>query len=333
MSSYLLGSKPRATPLTVPPAAQPAILPLGEVWSIYFQRHIVTKLISSDTAKQAWKQLEPFFGTLPASNLTQATVDDYADKRMSGLLGRKVGSPTVLKELAYIRAALKFCADREFVPSTFVRKLTLPEPGEPRQRWLREDEIKRLKDAAYEMRIRQGGPTADRLSRMERFIALALETAGRQQALLDLTWDRVDFEIRVIELDVPGRKKTKKRRATVPISDVLLPVLERAYAERINDLVLDNKGKCWALLQHVAIEAGFADDSKRARFGQKPKATGISPHVFRHTAATMMARRGVPLWKISKILGNSLAMVERVYAKYQPDDLRDAVNLISNRPK
>jgi hypothetical protein len=42
-----------------------------------------------------------------------------------------------------------------------------------------------------------------------------------------------------------------------------------------------------------------------------------------------MARRGVPLWTIAKVLANTLAMVERVYAKHAPDDLRDAVGMIS----
>jgi integrase len=76
------------------------------------------------------------------------------------------------------------------------------------------------------------------------------------------------------------------------------------------------------------IEAGLTDVEKPAA-GQKPKSTGISPHVFRHTAATQMARRGIPLFLIAKALGNSMRMVERVYAKHAPDDLRAAMDMIS----
>ena len=39
--------------------------------------------------------------------------------------------------------------------------------------------------------------------------------------------------------------------------------------------------------------------------------------------------RAVPLWIIAKVLGNSLAMVERTYAKHCPDDLRQAVDTIT----
>jgi len=42
-----------------------------------------------------------------------------------------------------------------------------------------------------------------------------------------------------------------------------------------------------------------------------------------------MAGRGVPLSKIGKILGNTLPVVERVYAKHCPNDLCEAVDTIT----
>ncbi|MCP8894348.1 tyrosine-type recombinase/integrase [Shinella daejeonensis] len=173
-----------------------------------------------------------------------------------------------------------------------------------------------------------------RLSRVKRFLWLALETAGHKSAILELSWDRVDFETNVIELNVPGRKLTKKRRAVVPISKSLRPILLRAYEERLNKkshdgLVCSNLGAIWAPIQHVVIRSGLPGKRAKVPAGTKPKSTGISPHVLRHTAATHMARRGVPLWIIAKVLGNTLAMVEKVYAKHCPDDLRQAVDQIS----
>ena len=44
----------------------------------------------------------------------------------------------------------------------------------------------------------------------------------------------------------------------------------------------------------------------------------LSPHVLRHTAATHMARRGVPLWIIAKCLGNSVEMIEKTYGHWIP---------------
>lgn len=304
-----------------------AALTIDEAWAVYKAKHVEKKVAGVYNAELAWRQMEPFFGAKPVSFVTQDSVDEYVEKRTAGKLGRKVKPQTVAKELSYLMAALKFCADpkRKVIDPSLVQKVDLPEPGDPRDRWLTKPEIQKLLDAAA--RLRRGS----RLSRAERFIWLALETAGRAEALLDLTWDRVDFETNVIHLDVPGRRRTKKGRSTVPISTALRPILERAYDERVSDLVLDNKAKVWSMIQLVAIEAGLGSGTRpKVLRSEKPKATGISPHVLRHTAATHMARRGVPLFIIAKILGNSIRMVEKVYAKHAPDDLRDAVNLISN---
>lgn len=300
-------------------------LTLADVWNVYYRRHVATKVASVESAEFAWLKLEPHFGSLPASGYTQAEVDAYVDKRTGGNLGRKVKPQSAAKELSYLGAAVKFCADprRGVIAPEYARKISLPEPGEARDRWLRTEEIQRVLDAAA--RLRRG----DRLSRGERFLWLALETAARKQAILDLTWDRVDFETNTIRFDVPGRRKTKKTRATVPISKALLPVLKRMHHERIGDLVLDNKGAVWATVQRVVIEAGLGGKVKKPAPGTKPKATGISPHVLRHTAATHMARRRVPLYIVAAILGNSVRMVEKVYGHHAKEDLQDAVDMIS----
>ncbi len=118
----------------------------------------------------------------------------------------------------------------------------------------------------------------------------------------------------MIHYDVPGRIKTKKRRASVPISKALRPVLERALAERTGPYVLDNTAEIWKAIAGIAEAA---------------RVEGVSPHVLRHTAATHMSRRGVPLWIVANVLGNRLNMVEKVYAKHCPQAMADAVEHIS----
>lgn len=314
------------------PAPDGAGLTLSEVWSKYFTQHVLRNA-GQYGAEQAWKQLQPHFGALAASGLTQSAVDLYVNKRTTGRLGRLVKPHTVTKELAYIRAAVKFCADprRKIIPAEFANVLTLPAQAPARDRWLRTEEIQKLLDAAARMRAATG---AKRLSRVERFLWLALETAGRKSAILDLTWGRVDFETNVIRLDVPDRKKTKKRRATVPMSKALRPIMERAFAERLDPrradgLVMDNKGEVWDLIQQTVLAAGLAPSQPTPIKRRKRKATGISPHVMRHTAATHMARRKVPLYIIAEILGNSLKMVAEVYGHHAKDDLQHAVDAIS----
>jgi integrase len=301
---------------------------VAEVWKAYDTKHVQTDAIVAagrETIEQAWKNLEPHFGDVKVRDVSQAVVDDYVEKRRAGRIGHNRAAPaTIRRELAYLLASFRFAASKKggaLIAVTDIDEIKLPAGSPPRDRWLKIDEMKRLLQAAADMR------RGDRLSRGERFLWLGLETAARKEAIMDLTWDRVDFEAGVIHFDVPGRRQTSKRRAAVPISTSLRPVLERAFKEREGVLVMDNKAPIWATIQFIAIRAGFSEQTVKS--GGKPKRTGISPHVLRHTAATHMARRGVPLWVIAQILGNTLAMVERVYAKWQPSDPAGTVDHIS----
>ena len=268
---------------------------VAEVWAAYDGAHVAA-LAAPDTARYAWQALAPHFATLATDQVPEA-VPGYIAAR-----GRKVRGSTIRRELVTLRACLNWAAGakggRRLIEP--VAPFRLPPDGNPRDRWLTDAEIDKLLAASDDPRITL-------------FMRVALETAGRKSALLDLTWDRVDFETKVIHLEVPDRQRTKKRRASVPISPNLLPHLEEAWRGRRGNSVF-GAGDVYQQVVRIAALAGVK---------------GATPNVFRHTAATKMARRGVPLWIIAKILGNSLEIVERTYAKHEPADLRDAVSLIS----
>lgn len=309
------------------PASVAAGFTIADLWAVYDKKHIEHNVTSPMTMRNAWKRLEPHFGTMMPAAINQDVVDAYIKARTTGRIGLRAQSSTIRRELVALRAYMNWSAapKRKIIQPAHLPAFDLPSDSPPRDRWLRTDEIQRLLNAAASMRGK-----AERMPRGERFLWLALETAGRKTAILELTWDRVDFETGVIHLAVPGRKVTKNRRASVPVSKALRPVLERMHRERINTFVMDNQSDVWATVQCIAERAGFGDPCKTPRWnGMKPRKTGISPHVLRHTAATQMARRGVPLYDIAGVLGNSLAMVEKVYAKHCPERLRAAVDRIS----
>jgi len=287
---------------------------ISELWTLYDEKHVQRNVTSTASLAECWKNLEAHFGASAVSQVSQDTVDKYEEKRRNGRIGRGAGNGTIRKELAALRACLNWCADpkRRILDAAKLPNFDLPPDSEPRDRWLRTPEIQKLLKAASEVSARMG----NRMGRGERFCWLALETGARAEAIRQLTWGRVDFEQWTIDYNVPGRKLTKKRRTVVPISQALREPLLRMYAERLADdgHVLDTDAEVWKLVKTIAANAGLLD---------------VSPHVLRHTAATHMARRGVPLWIIAKVLGNTLAMVERVYAKHCPDDLRSAVDMIS----
>lgn len=300
---------------------------VGELWAVYDKRHLET-VASPATPRYAWRNMEGHFSSLYLSDLTADSVEHYVAKRTAGKIGKKPAkAATVRRELGALVACLNWCADPRRKPALVAKGdlpiIDLPEGSGPRERWLRPNETAALFEAARKL-------SGDgRMSRVERFLWLALETTKRKEAIMSLTWDRVDFEVGMIDFDEPGRRRTKKKRGVVAISDSLRPVLKRMYDERQGDLVMDHKGAIWASVQSVVVAAGLGVRGQPAGVTRrKPLATGISPHTLRHTAATNMVRNGVDLFTVAGILGNSIKMVEEVYAKHCPAHQLAAVNMI-----
>lgn len=246
----------------------------------------------------AWAHLRPVFGHLTPSQVTQSVEDSYRRNRAQAGI-----SPSTLRfELACLRAVWNHAVKRRRLDPASAPVLDpLPAASPPRDRWLERDETERLLVAA------EGNP------RVWAFLHLALHTAARRSAIQDLRWSQVDFHVGVIHYLPPGAHQTRKRKASVPISSALLPILEELRLHKRDGYVIGAGGKINEPLRLIAKKAGVE---------------GVTPHVLRHTAATYMAQAGVPLWDIAQILGNTVEQVEKVYAKWQPQRHRAAVDAI-----
>jgi integrase len=65
------------------------------------------------------------------------------------------------------------------------------------------------------------------------------------------------------------------------------------------------------------------------RIAARLKIRQFGPHAFRHWFATQMILKGVPMAKVSKILGHaSVRTTEQIYAHILPDDLAHATDVL-----
>ncbi|WP_306047255.1 site-specific integrase [Nioella sp. MMSF_3534] len=135
-------------------------------------------------------------------------------------------------------------------------------------------------------------------------------------AVLELTWDRVDFDRRQIDLRTGDGQR--KGRAIVPINDTLLDALSTARDAALSDYVVE-----WAGRPVRSIKKGFRAAVDMAELKD------VSPHVLRHSAAVHMAEAGVSMDEISQYLGHSnTAITASVYARYSPGHLRKAASAL-----
>jgi len=144
------------------------------------------------------------------------------------------------------------------------------------------------------------------------FCLVMANTMARPEAVLELTRFQLDFESKLVRLNPEGRKQTKKYRPTVPMTNTLLPWLQKAKTN------------------YVITYHGDRVYSVKKTFQRLPKvAKGlperISPYCIRHTMAKELRRRGVPPGKFRDAgpQGAGLRTTE-IYAKYDPSYLSAA---------
>ncbi len=146
-------------------------------------------------------------------------------------------------------------------------------------------------------------------------IHLALATAARLGALLDMTWPQVRFETREIWL---GKKPNGKKRATVPMNDTITEVLEHAASIRTTGHVIEYNGA-----PVKSLNTAWRKCRARAGFPE------LHFHDLRHTAAVWMAAAGVPIPQIAQYLGHSNPQVTyAVYARYAPEHAVNAAGTL-----
>lgn len=253
-------------------------------------------------AKWLWVSLGPVFGALRPDDITRKLCRDYVQTRKA--LGR--ADRSVHGELSCLRTILGWAMKVRLIKS--VPHIWLPQLPEPRDRHLTPDEVSRLLGAAH-------------LPHVNLFIVIALTTAARKQAILDLTWDRCDFQRGLIYLHDPAKARTAKGRAITPMNDTLRAALLEARQGSVSDFVVE-----WAGGKVGNIRRAVDTALKKAGL----KTAGDGAHLLRHTAAVRMAEAGIPMSEISQYMGHSNSRItEKVYARFSPEYLRGAASALN----
>jgi integrase len=272
----------------------------------------------------ASKSLRVFWQGQAVSGVTRETCRAYGRAR-----GRSAG--TVRRELGVLRAAINHAHREGRITRTVA--VHLPERPAARDRWLTRSEAARLVAGALgytfacysDVRTRK---VCWRMWDRERayarlhlplFILIGLYAGARKDAILSLRWTQVDLDAARIDFNAPGGRRTNKRRARIPVTRKLLPHLRRAK-RRGSDIgfVVSETGK-----RLGDVKRAFASACRRAGL------TGVSPHVLRHTCATWLMQRGVPMWEAAGFLGMTRETLERVYGHHHPDYLETAAEALS----
>jgi integrase len=271
----------------------PSTVPLATAFLRYWNEH-GSKVRSHETIKMDLEKWKAFFGPIMVSELSKRRIKEFIQH-----LVEKGHSPGGINRiLSDGRAALNRAKRESEVTSVpFIPSVPTEEPKE---RAISLEQMARIFD----------GVKSDHVFL---FCLLAANSMARPEPLLELTRFQLDFESKLVKLNPEGRKQTKKYRPTVPMTDTLMPWLQKIKTN------------------HVIQYHGHRIFSVRKAFQRMPAEIKglperVTPYSIRHTMAKELRRRGVSPWEIQGMLGHKAAGLRttEIYAKYDPSYLSEA---------
>ncbi|QWG15875.1 tyrosine-type recombinase/integrase [Bradyrhizobium sediminis] len=128
----------------------------------------------------------------------------------------------------------------------------------------------------------------------------------------------VDLDRGIFYCKQIGKRATKKRQTPAPSR---LPTHMRRWArlKLIAECFVEFNGKPVS-----SVKKGF-----RSAVGLAGLNGNVTPHTLRHTAATRLMQRGVPVWEAAGFLGMSAEVLLGTYGHHHPDFLHGAANAIT----
>lgn len=232
--------------------------------------------------------LYPAFGNVPLNSITTKDIQKMLNEKSD-----KAGK-TLRDIMVLFRSILESAKKDKLIDDNPAddSRLKIPSSKKTERRALEVWEVKDIID------------NIDLLPRNDdrQFIALLIFTGMRRGEILGLRWEDIDLENNVIcvrrNVTYPGGRnrpnvgtpKTKSGERTVPIFqkllDYLLPLKEEGFIfggdEPLTNMMLQNK---------------------LTRIGKIVDMHGATPHVFRHSFATMMYDSGSDIKTIQSVIG------------------------------
>ena len=311
----------------------PASVPFETLSVRYYNEH-ARNLPSAEQARIALALWSDYF---PGATVAEITIERQ-ESFVSALRDAGQSDAYINRILTVGRAALNRAYKRGQIQSVpFVMSLEKPEP---RDRHLPIDDVALLLDSIEP-------------DHLFLFAMIVLNTLSRPEAALELTTQQIDFDHRLVQLNRGGRKQTKKRRPTVPMTNTLLPWLRTIrgfHAITFNGKPVESVKTAWrdtraggaqsvrdnaAKVARVHRRAGRTQEAWRVIEAATEHAASLlktTPYDLRHTMATELRKRGVPPWEVSGMLGHRSGgyNTTEIYAKYDPDFMGKAVTAIDS---
>jgi integrase len=271
----------------------------------YIAEHVPRRVADPVRQQNAISHLKPFFGRLLLSDIDIPTCRAYYEARSKGTIGgwnrrrlnlRPGSDGTIRRELNVLQAAAHHALRWKRISRADFPTFEAP----PDQVVTKEEgflTLFQIATLAFEAR----GALRD-------FIVFSYAWGARRKSVEDLDISQVSLEGGRVNLNKLGSIRTKKRRPIVPIFPELKALLKiRMENSRDGQLFWPTRD-FYMPFKKLCQSLGMPYSH---------------PHVLRHSRASHMLMSGVSIYKVARLLGDSVSTIEKVYGHHSVEFLME----------
>jgi integrase len=291
--------------------AKPAITFEQFAWE-WFQTYVLANNKFSEQyakRKTLTANLIPFFGALPLSAINSMHIERYKAKHV----GSGISNKTINNRLAILAKCLRCAHEWHGIEMPIIKLLRCTPP-----------KTDYLTPAECDLLL------ARATAQLYEMIFLALRTGMRQGEIRGLQWSSIDWQSRSIAVRHSRYDRTRtlvspksNRERHIPLDLDLYEMLFRR--RQTSGYVFTNLRRDGEPFTSHRIEEDLSILCCRAQVRK------ITWHVLRHTFATHLTLRGVPLTVVKELLGHSTIVTTMRYSHVAPSVLRSAIDILNPR--
>jgi excisionase family DNA binding protein len=237
-----------------------------------------------------------FFGNVYLHEVTALDIEKFKCVK----IGEGLNKTTVNHYLKILKRLFNIAIEWEYAKENPVKRIKFySEKDSLTERILTEKEEVRLLEVAS--------------GHLRPILMVALNTGMRRGEILNLTWNRIDLEKRLIR--VVNTKSGRNR--IIPVNDVLFEAL--SGMEKGSDYLFPNPGTG---KPYRTVRRSFETACRRE------KIKGLRFHDLRHTFASRLVERGVDIVRVKELLGHSSVKITERYTHSNQEERKRAVELL-----
>lgn len=273
------------------------------------ERHYSERTIEEYTSDL--KELEEFFQH-EDEHLTWETLDaDIVRDWVVDLMeNRKLSAASVNRKLSSVRSFYRFLLREGLIETDPMHHLRGPKMPRRLPYFLKEKEIDRLLDEDAEDNTFEG--VRDKL-----IVRVFYSTGIRLSELVNLKREDVDY----FEKQIKVLGKRNKHRL-VPFGQELCEALQN-YTSLCDRELLQTAECLFTDAEGKALTSAKVRGIVKKELSKVSTLKKLSPHVLRHTFATVMLNHGADLESVQKLLGHERIATTEIYTHVTFEELKD----------